>query len=317
MLAFGPVPSRRLGRSLGINNIPPKVCSYSCTYCQVGRTTSVRMQRRPFTPPEELLEAVRYRIESARLACEAIDYLTFVADGEPTLDIDLGREVELLGRLGLPIAVITNSSLLWLPDVREALRGASWVSLKLDSTRERTWRRINRPHGALHLRRVLDGMLAFAEEYSGELVTETMLLEDVNTAHEELEALGRFLEQLRPVRVALSTPIRPPAEERVVPASAAHVERASRILAERVGRIELLTAHEGDDFTATGDARQDLLSITAVHPMREEAVRRLLSSCGSDWQTVSALVDEQLLAVREYGGERFYARPAGSKVRSS
>jgi wyosine [tRNA(Phe)-imidazoG37] synthetase (radical SAM superfamily) len=316
MLTFGPVPSRRLGRSLGINNIPPKVCSYSCTYCQVGRTTSIRMQRRPFHRPEDLLEAVRFRIESARVAGDAIDYLTFVADGEPTLDVDLGRELELLGRLGFPIAVITNASLLWRADVRDALSGASWVSLKVDSTRQEIWRRINRPHGALHLERILEGMLAFAEEFTGELVTETMLLEGVNTADEDLAALGRFLEQLRPVRVALSTPIRPPAEERVVPASAESIERACAILAERVGRVELLTAHEGDEFAATGDARQDLLSITAVHPMREQAVRRLLTRCGSDWETVRDLVDEEQLVMREYGGERFYARRSGKRVGS-
>jgi len=165
MIAFGPVPSRRLGRSMGINNIPPKVCTYSCVYCQLGRTTKMPVERRAFYEPEEILRDVQKKVERAKEAGERIDYLTFVPDGEPTLDVNLGNEVELLRSLGIKIAIITNSSLIWREDVREDLMKADWVSVKMDSVREETWREINRPHGALRLSSILDGALKFAKAH--------------------------------------------------------------------------------------------------------------------------------------------------------
>jgi len=113
-IAFGPVPSRRLGRSLGINNIPPKTCSYSCVYCQLGKTSNMLVKRQSFYKPEDVLREVKRKVHEASLRDERIDYLTFVPDGEPTLDINIGEEISLLKRIGIPIAVITNASLLTL-----------------------------------------------------------------------------------------------------------------------------------------------------------------------------------------------------------
>ncbi|MEJ2097833.1 MAG: radical SAM protein, partial [Deltaproteobacteria bacterium] len=118
MIAFGPVPSRRLGRSLGINNIPPKVCSYSCVYCQVGKTRRMKVDRSPFYDPQEIYRDVKKKIAKAQKKGESVDYLTFVPDGEPTLDVNLGNEIELLKSLGPKIGVITNGSLAWRKDVR-------------------------------------------------------------------------------------------------------------------------------------------------------------------------------------------------------
>jgi len=118
-IAFGPIPSRRLGRSLGINNIPPKTCTYSCVYCQLGETSKITVKRCYFYKPEDVLRSVEAKVHEAISKNEEIDYLTFVPDGEPTLDINIGREITLLKRIGIPIAVITNASLLWLSDVRE------------------------------------------------------------------------------------------------------------------------------------------------------------------------------------------------------
>jgi len=196
MIAFGPVPSRRLGRSLGINNIPPKVCTYSCVYCQVGRTTEMTIGRRKFYDPDEVLQDVQEKICKSDEAGEPIDYLTFVPDGEPTLDANLGREIERLKPLGIPIAVITNNSLLSRQDVRDDLMGADWVSLKVDVVEERTWRRVNRPHGRLELASMLEGALTFAQSFQGRLVTETMLVAGVNDGEEHLSQVAGFLERL-------------------------------------------------------------------------------------------------------------------------
>ena len=147
MIAFGPVPSRRLGRSLGINNIPPKVCTYSCVYCQVGKTRRMQVERSPFYEPEDIFKSVRKQVKKAIKKGERIDYLTFVSDGEPTLDVNLGYEIDLLKSLGIKIGIITNASLIFREDVRTDLMKADWVSLKFDSTRKTIWRQINRPPG--------------------------------------------------------------------------------------------------------------------------------------------------------------------------
>jgi wyosine [tRNA(Phe)-imidazoG37] synthetase (radical SAM superfamily) len=135
-LVFGPVPSRRLERSLGMNNIPPKTCSYSCVYCQVGKTTNITVDRQAFYKPEELSRAVRRKVDEATARNVKIDYLTFVPDGEPTLDLSISKEISSLKQTGIPIAVITNASLLWRDDVKEDLRKADFISLKVDAVSE-------------------------------------------------------------------------------------------------------------------------------------------------------------------------------------
>jgi wyosine [tRNA(Phe)-imidazoG37] synthetase (radical SAM superfamily) len=308
VIAFGPVPSRRLGRSLGINNIPPKVCTYACIYCQLGRTIKMQVKRSSFYEPGEIFKAVQNKVEEAKRAGEVIDYLTFVPDGEPTLDVNLGREIELLRPLGIKIAVITNGSLIWLRDVREDLMKADWVSLKVDSTREEIWRRIDRPYGTLQLTSILDGMLEFADAYSGELVTETMLVQGVNDDNAHIKEVGDFLAQLKPARAYLSIPIRPPAEEWVRSPAEGVINRAFQTLSKDVGQVEYLIGYEGNAFAFTGDVEEDLLSITSVHPMRQEAVSEFLTRAGTDWSVVQRLIDGDQLVEANYEGKNFYIR---------
>ena len=165
MKAFGPVPSRRLGRSVGINNIPVKVCSYACIYCQVGSTTQLTATRQAFYSPEEIFREVQTKIDACRTSGEPIDYLTFVADGEPTLDIHLGDTIDLLKPLGIDIAVISNASTIFDRDVQKELMRADWVSLKVDTPIERLWRKINRPQRTLELNRILEAIANFKDRY--------------------------------------------------------------------------------------------------------------------------------------------------------
>jgi len=308
MIAFGPVPSRRLGRSLGINNIPPKICTYACVYCQLGRTIKMRVERDAFYEPEEILRDVRGKVEKARAAGEAIDYLTFVPDGEPTLDINLGCEIELLRPLGVKIAVITNSSLMWREDVREELMKADWVSLKMDSVQEETWRKINRPYGTLWLDSILDGALQFASEFKGELATETMLVRGVNDGDDQIRDVAGFLARLEPDAAYLAIPTRPPAEEWVQPPVEEVINRAYQTFSDTVDRVEYLVGYEGNAFAFTGNVEEDLLSITSVHPMREDAVDEFLARAGADWVVVHRLVAQGRLVGAEYRGHRFYLR---------
>ena len=307
-MTFGPVPSRRLGRSIGINHIPPKTCSYACVYCQVGLMSRLRAQPQPFYDVDEVVGAVRRRVEEARAAGERVDYLTFVPDGEPTLDAHLGRLIEQVKPLGIPVAVISNGSLLWRAEVREALWRADWVSVKVDAVWPDVWRRISRPHGSLRLPTVLEGMLTFARDFDGELATETMLVEGINDGDEHVAALADFLGQLSPALAYLGIPTRPPIEPWVMPPSEEIVNRTYQKFRARLEQVELLIGYEGNAFASSGRPAEDLLSITAVHPMREDAVEALLRKSGADMQTARDLVAAGQLVVTRYEGSLFYSR---------
>ncbi len=168
------------GPQSGYQQLPPKHCSYSCLYCQVGTTGAQEISPRAFYPPEEILDQVTRRLETVRARGEAVDYLTFVPDGEPTLDIHLGAAIDGLRGLGLPIAVISNASLIWREDARAALARSDWVSLKIDSVDPTTWRQINQPHTDLALADILAGIRTFATGFKGSLVSVTMLLAGIN-----------------------------------------------------------------------------------------------------------------------------------------
>jgi len=308
--AFGPVPSRRLGKSLGINNIPAKTCSYSCVYCQLGRTIKMTADRQAFYEPEDISKDVRRKVDGAALRNERIDYLTFVPDGEPTLDINICKEISSLKRIGIPIAVITNASLLWRKDVKEDLLEANFVSLKVDAVSETLWRRINRPHKGLRLNMVLEGIREFAEEFKGTVVSETMLINGINYG-DEFEKIAEFLRELKKLNKAyIAIPTRPPTEQWAKPAKEENVNAAFQVFYEKLGadRVEYLIGYEGNAFAFTGNIEEDLLSITAVHPMRKEAVEEFLKKACANWRVIEKLLEENKLIELEYEGNKYYMR---------
>lgn len=307
---FGPVPSRRLGTSLGINTIPAKVCTYACLYCQAGRTTQLRDARRPFYDPEAVLADVKERVDSALKGGHRPHYLTFVPDGEPTLDLNLGTLIRRLKPLGIPVGVITNGSLLWRDDVRQDLLEADWVSVKLDAGEESAWRQINRPHGRLRLSQIIDGLRLFAQRFGGALVTETMLLNGINDSEDCVLKTARILHEVRPARAYLGIPTRPPAAAWARKPDEADFNRAYRLFSEELDHVECLIGYEGNEFACSGDPESDILSITAVHPMREDAVRTLMDRYGS-WNVVEKLIADGKLVRTLYDGQAFYLRRFG------
>ena len=313
LIAFGPVPSRRLGQSLGINNIPPKVCTYSCIYCQLGRTINQIVQRKSFYKPKEIKQTVDKKIKEAKGRGEKIDYLTFVPDGEPTLDINLGKEIEILKTLNFRIAVITNASLLWKKDVQEDLSKADCVSLKIDTVNEKNWKKINRPHRSLNIGKVLSGLSEFSRDYHGELITETMLIKNINDNTQELEKIADFIEELIPKKSYISIPTRPPAEKWATPADEFDINMAYQVLKERGIDAEFLTGYEGNAFAFTGDVEEDILSITSVHPMREEGVNNFLSKAKAGWSIIEKMIKEDKLIEVGYKGNKFYMRKLPGK----
>jgi len=317
MIAFGPVPSRRLGRSLGINNIPAKICPYSCIYCQLGGTTNISIERRPFYSPERIFKNVGRKIEEARIRGEKIDYLTFVPDGEPTLDLNLGVEIELLREIEIPIAILTNASLLRRADVREDLLKADLVSVKVDAVDENLWRKINRPHRSLGIDEILDGIIEFSKEFKGKLITETMLIDGLDYA-DEIERIADFLSRLNMHKAYIAVPTRPPAERWVKPADEKVVNRAFQIFSKKLedSVVEYLIGYEGNAFAFTGNVEEDLLSIASVHPIREEGMNELLRKANSSWEIVEKLLDEDKIVELEYGDHKYYMRKIPSRMKA-
>jgi len=318
MLAFGPVPSRRLGKSLGINNIPAKTCSYSCVYCQLGKTINRMTERQAFYKPEDIFRQVKRKVDEAASRNERIDYLTFVPDGEPTLDINLGRAISILKQIGIPIAVLTNASLIWRRNIKEDLLEADFVSLKVDVVSGDLWRSINRPHKSLRLNTILEGIVEFAEEFKGTILSETMLVAGVDYGG-EFERIAEFLAQLKKLDKAyIAIPTRPPTEKWVRPAKEETVNCAFQVFSEKIGinRVEYLIGYEGNAFAFTGNVEEDLLSITAVHPMRKEAVTEFLKKANEDWQIIGKLLQKGKLMELEYEGNSYYMRKLPTRIRS-
>ncbi len=239
-IAFGPVPSRRLGMSLGINNIPPKTCSYNCRYCRLGGTDRTTVTRETFYSPADVVGAVAGCVAQLRHRRETPDFLTFVPDGEPTLDENLGWEIQQLHALGIRIAVISNASLLSDPRVRRDLAGADWVSVKVDTVDDETWRTVNRSRRDLSLQGILEGIRRFTDDFHGHLATETMLLQGMNDQEDCLEAVARFLREIAPDRAYLAIPTRPPTDPAVRAPSEEAVIRAHAVFCKHLPSVEYL-----------------------------------------------------------------------------
>jgi len=307
-IAFGPIPSRRLGQSIGINNIPPKICTYSCIYCQIGKTLKMQTERQQFYAPEKIVNAVKNKVKKAKGKGASIDYLTFVTNGEPTLDSNLDKETLYLKKLGIKIAVITNASLLSEKDVRDHLSNADWVSLKIDTVDRTIWKKINKPHKSLRFERILEGILDFSLYFKGKLTTETMLINNVNDQIKNIEDTADFISELCPTKSYLSIPTRPPAKIEIKPASETRLNKAYQIFTKRGIVAEYLIGYEGTNFGFTGDIEDDILSIASVHPIRKDGIVELLKKADKDWSIIDNLLREDKLIEVEYDNKKFYVK---------
>ncbi|ACI17945.1 hypothetical protein COPRO5265_1537 [Coprothermobacter proteolyticus DSM 5265] len=309
MTIFGPIPSRRLGASLGVNNIPYKICSYNCVYCQVGRTLHMQVKRTLYSNPSEVFDEVKKKVERIGETQQNVDYISIVPDGEPTLDSSLGELIERLKDLGLPVAVITNSSLTWDKSVQEDLKKADWVSVKIDAVSPNTWKQINRPHASLSLDEILQGMQEFAGSYTGTLCTETMLVKDLNDNPEELTAIANFVKsRISPYKAYIGVPTRPPAEPWVSRPEPESITAAYAIFTKEGLNAETLTGYESSGFVVTDNPVEEILEITAVHPMRRDAVEDVLNRFGVGEEVLQQLVKEGRIRKVHYEGWDYYIR---------
>ena len=274
---YGPVPSRRLGRSLGVNPIPFKTCNYSCVYCQLGRTTQRTNQRKDFFPPEEFLNELSRVIEVE--SSHGIDFVTVVGEGEPSLCKSLGWLIRKTKEIAdIPIAVDTNGSLLYREDVRNDLSQADIVMPSLDAGRAETFRKINRPHRGLDFKSIVEGLEQFRREYNGEIWIEVMLIRGLNDTEQELTALKSRLEKIGPNRTYINVPIRPPAEPWAVPPDKENIRLAHAILSD--ANVVDITEEETGEFSTAGFTNPEdaILAIIRRHPMRVEQVIETLKN---------------------------------------
>ena len=205
---FGPVPSRRLGMSLGVDLVPKKVCSLDCVYCEVGATTRLTVERKEYIPYADLTAELTEYFDSGN---PDPDYITFSGSGEPTLNSRIGEVIAFLKRIRpkVPIAVLTNGTLLHLPEVRQSLLAADVVLPSLDAATPRAFRRINRPEKSLSLAACIDGLVAFRNEFSGRIFLEVFLLPGYNTGEDDIIELKKAILRIRPDAVQLNTLDRP------------------------------------------------------------------------------------------------------------
>lgn len=227
---FGPVLSRRLGRSLGVDLVPYKVCSFDCVYCECGDTTKVVLEREDFFPVEEVLD----ELEDCLSRSPVLDFVTFSGSGEPTLSLSIGICIRFLKERfpSYRVAVLTNGTLLWRDDVRKDLLDADIVLPTLSSAIEETYRRIHRPAPGLPVELIITGIEQFRNEYDGEIWLEIFIIPGINTTKTELEALQRAIQRIQPDRVQLNTLDRPGTESWVIPASPGELLRLRDILGD-------------------------------------------------------------------------------------
>lgn len=261
---FGPVPSRRLGRSLGVDLVPYKTCSYDCVYCQLGRTSDLTLTRREYVPLEATLQELATRLAEG----PAPDYITLSGSGEPTLYEPLAALIAGIKRLtAVPVAVLTNGSLLWLPEVRSALAAADLVVPSLDAGEEKLFRAVNRPHPGVSFVDMTAGLVEFTHGFPGRVWLEVFLLAGLTAAPEQVRLMGELIARIEPDRVQLNTVARPPAEPWAQAASPEELAAAQAVFGEHCDVV-------GDYAAATpegsggGSGEQAVLALLQRRPCR-------------------------------------------------
>jgi len=306
---FGPVPSRRLGKSLGVDPLPLKACNWNCVYCQLGRSVPLVHERREYFPREAILAEVEEALGRHRPG--SIDWVTLVGSGETTLYTGIGW---LIGRIksltAIPVAVITNGSLLHIPEVRRELLGADMVMPSFDAGSARLYRRINRPWPSLSYESLLEGLIAFRDEYRGRIWIEVMLIRGINDGEQALTEIADALRKVRPDRVHINLPSRPPAEPGVAPPGDADLKKAAAILGVQAELVQ--PARGGIDLSVYDDVVDAVIAILGRHPLREAELLRALEdwSPGKVEDALRQLSAGGRVQVVERNGERYWSAAA-------
>jgi wyosine [tRNA(Phe)-imidazoG37] synthetase (radical SAM superfamily) len=245
---FGPVPSRRLGRSLGIDLVPHKTCTYDCLYCQVGRTTEKTIKRQRWVSIDEIIAELKTKLSTKP------DYITLSGSGEPTLFEGCDKLIARIKRVvDTPVAVITNGSLLFMPEVRKELLSADLVIPSLDAGDEDTFKKINRPSPEITFDKMLQGLIDFRKEYTGKYWLEVFLVAGLNDSDEQIEKIAACIKKIGPDKVQLNTVTRPPAET----VEAVSQQRLGEIAKKIYKNTEVIADFRKSDKPSTREVKGD------------------------------------------------------------
>ncbi len=302
---YGPVPSRRLGQSLGVSPIPEKTCNYNCIYCQLGKTTNFTNHRKRFFNPKDILAEISEAIRQER----KIDYITFVGEGEPTLSSDLGILIEGTKKLtDLPVAVITNGSLLSLETVRAEMRKVDVIMPTFDAGNSKLFRFINRPHKEVRFNKLVTGLKKSRLEFNNELWIEVMLLKGINDSVETLEEIKGFLDVFHPDQVQISIPSRPPTEPWVTIPDSESLNLSKLILQS----TQILPLNEVGTFDSRPfrTPKEAILSITKRHPLQYTQALEIIHQFNIDNPEayLNMIVSKQMVKILDYRNSRFIYR---------
>lgn len=299
---FGPVPSRRLGNSLGIDLIPFKTCSFDCIYCQLGTTTTKTISRKEYIPIKAILSELKEVLNKKR----PIDYLTLSGSGEPTLNSRIGEIIREIRKLTkIRIAVLTNSSLLFQEKVREELKEADLVIPSLDSAVQSTFEQINRPFKGLHIEQIIDGIRLFNQDFKGNVYLEIMLVKGINDTRAEVKRLADAIQEINPAKVQLNTVVRPPAEDSAQPVTENELEAVKKMLG---GRAEIISEYDKKQIVAYKIKTES--EIIKLVQRRPTTLTDLSNSLGihpaEAVKYIEALTQKGLIGYKKYGKEKFY-----------
>ncbi len=261
---YGPVPSRRLGFSLGVDLVPYKTCPFDCIYCQLGKTTDKTIARREYFSKEDILRGVR----KALLSNKKIDYITFSGSGEPTLNSGIGWLARGIKKITqIPIAVLTNSSFLWDKSLREDLLPADLVVPSLDAATEEVFKAMNRPHSSLNIDKIVEGIKEFRKEFKNELWLEIMLVKGINDSKDEIEKFKELISETHPEKVHLNTVVRPPAEEFAHPLSVKELKEIRDFFGENCEVIARFDKSRLDKLSLSGDIECVIIELIKRRPV--------------------------------------------------
>jgi wyosine [tRNA(Phe)-imidazoG37] synthetase (radical SAM superfamily) len=268
---YGPVPSRRLGYSLGVDLLPFKTCSLNCIYCQLGRTKKTTIRRRQFFSEKQILEEIRDFLKTGT----RVDFITFSGSGEPTLNKSIGRLIRKIKKMtGIQVAVLTNSTLLSRPEVRKELAAADVVVPSLDAATEKVFKKINRPHPSLQAKKIIEGLVKFRQQYRGQIWLEILLVRGVNDSPNHLKKLREAVEKIKPDKIHLNTVVRPPAEKATQALSPEELNRIKEFFGEKAEVVASFRKKEQEKTPK--DISQAILSIVRRRPVSLEDLEHSL-----------------------------------------
>jgi wyosine [tRNA(Phe)-imidazoG37] synthetase (radical SAM superfamily) len=302
---FGPVPSRRLGYSLGVDIIPYKTCSFDCIYCELGKTNCLTVEPIEVIQPETVLKELGRMLAASPLI---LDYITITGSGEPTLHPQLGRIIQEIKKIvSVPVALLTNGSLLFKEEIRERVLTADVVVPSLDAPDRDVFQTINRPHPSLNFEQLIDGLIKLGESKDSRIWLEVLLLRGINDTSEQIEGFKKLIERINPEKIHLNTVVRPPVEKFAAPLTNERLIEIQKIIGTRA---EIIAGPPNDKVQAKSDVQESkICDLVARRPCTAEDIAKSLGiSLKETGPILNRLIQARKITFERFNRQGFYRR---------